>query len=125
MATMSVLKALSDQSITFPTPADQTYGVGSINIAATATSGLSVSFSSNSTSVCTVSGITVSILSAGLCSITASQAGDASYNAAPNVTQSFDIDQAIQTISFPAIADKTYGEPSFAISATSDSGLLV
>ncbi|MCW9018443.1 MAG: DUF5011 domain-containing protein, partial [Kangiellaceae bacterium] len=120
-----VLKALSDQTITFPEPVDQTYGVGSINIAATATSGLSVSFISNSTSVCTVSGSSVSILSVGICSITASQSGDASYNAASNVTQSFIVSQASQAIAFNALADKNLGDAGFNLSATSSSGLTV
>ena len=42
--------------------------------AATATSGLAVSFSSTTTSVCTVVGATVTIVGAGTCSVIASQA---------------------------------------------------
>ncbi|TQV89519.1 Calx-beta domain-containing protein [Aliikangiella coralliicola] len=120
-----VLTALSDQTITFPAPADQTYDVGSINVAATATSGLSVSFSSNSLSICSVSGSTVSILNVGTCSITASQSGNASYNAAVNVTQTFTVNKADQTISFGALANKTYGDADFALGASSNSGLTV
>ena len=120
-----VLTALSDQTITFPAPADQTYGVGSINIAATATSGLPVSFGSNSLSICTVSGSTVSILDVGTCSITASQSGDANYNAALSVTQTFAVNKADQTISFSTLSDKNYGDADFSVSASATSGLAV
>ncbi len=58
-------------------------------INATASSGLSVSLASNTTGVCTVSGATVTLIAAGTCSITASQAGNASYSAALPVTQTF------------------------------------
>ena len=42
---------------------------------------------------CTVSGSTVHLTSAGSCTITASQAGNANYNAAADVPQSFTINQ--------------------------------
>ncbi len=58
---------------------------------ASATSGLTVAFSSSTTPVCTVSGSMVTIVSSGTCTITASQAGDANYSAATDVPQSFDV----------------------------------
>ncbi len=39
--------------------------------------------------VCTVSGVTITLVATGTCSITASQAGNATYNAASPVTQTF------------------------------------
>ncbi len=71
-------------SITF-TPSTLAVG-GTTTVSATATSGLAVTFSSLTTSVCTISGSTVTGVAAGACTIAANQAGDANYNAAPQVT---------------------------------------
>ena len=90
-------------SDTIALKADQTIGVISLNPATlavggtatvAATGGLSgnpVTFSSTTTGVCTVSGSTVTGVSAGSCSIAADQAGDANYYAANEVTQSFSV----------------------------------
>ena len=59
-----------------------------------------VIFSSLSSGVCTISGSTVTGVSAGSCSIAANQAGNTSFNAAPQVTQSFNVDKGNQTIHF-------------------------
>ena len=56
---------------------------------ATASSGLGVSLVSNSPSVCTLSGATITLLSVGICSITASQPGNFQWVAAAPVTQTF------------------------------------
>ena len=58
---------------------------------ATATSGLAVSFSSSTPTICTVSGSTVTLLAAGTCTITAEQAGGGAFGAAAPVTQSFSV----------------------------------
>ena len=54
---------------------------GTFSVAATASSGLPVAFGidAGSASVCSIAGSTVTMLSAGTCSITADQAGNASY----------------------------------------------
>ena len=62
---------------------------------------------------------------AGTCTITASQGGNANYNAALDVARSFVIARANQTITFAPLADKTYGDPDFTVSATASSGLPV
>jgi len=72
-------------------PGNVTLGVSPFTISAFTTSGLPVTFTSNTTGVCTVSGGTVTILSGGTCSITASQAGNATYSAAANVTETFTV----------------------------------
>src|SRR5205807_558723 len=71
--------------------------------AATASSGLVVTFSSLTTGVCTVGGSTVTLLTTGLCTIQADQAGNAAYNAAAAVQQSFTVSKAAQTITFAAL----------------------
>jgi len=65
-----------------------TFGAAPFAVSATASSGLTVSFSSSTPSVCTVAGSTVTAVGVGTCSITASQAGNVNYSAATPVTQS-------------------------------------
>lgn len=63
-------------------------------MAATATSGLSVTYTSADTNVCTVNsstGAVTAVASSGTCSITASQSGNGTYYAAIPVTTSFAI----------------------------------
>jgi ABC-type transport system substrate-binding protein len=111
------------QSISFAALANKTYGDADFTVSASASSGLAVSFAASGN--CTVSGATVHITAAGSCTVTASQPGDATYFAAPNVLQSFAIAKAGQTITFGSLADKTFGDPDFADSATASSGLPV
>ncbi len=120
-AALTVNKA--DQTITFNPLADKTYGDADFGVSATASSGLAVSFGASGN--CTVTSGTVHITGAGSCTITASQAGDTNYNAAPDVPRSFNIAKANQTISFGALGDKTYGDADFQVSASASSGLTV
>src|SRR5207302_1267027 len=64
-------------------------GDPAFTVSATASSGLTVTFSSTTPTVCTVSGATVTLRAVGLCTIAADQAGNAAYSAAPQVTQGF------------------------------------
>src|SRR5437016_10833710 len=68
---------------------------------------------------------TVHLTGAGACTITASQAGNANFNPATDVPQSFNIAKANQTITFNALANKTFGDADFNLSATASSGLSV
>src|SRR6185503_18791151 len=61
------------------------------SLAAPATSNLPVSFTSNTPDVCAVASSTVSLLSAGTCTITASQGGSLNYLPAPPVSQGFNV----------------------------------
>lgn len=94
--------AVSSQTITFGALSNKTYGDTDFTVSATASSGLTVSFASQTTGVCTTSGTngaTVHIVSAGTCTVRASQAGNGSYSAAPNVDQSFTVNKATPTLS--------------------------
>jgi hypothetical protein len=82
--------ALTAQTITFAQPAAQWVGTP-LTLSATATSGLAVTFTSNTKSVCTVVGVTATFVAAGTCTINADQAGDSTYAAAPTVPQSFTV----------------------------------
>ncbi|MCX7178675.1 MAG: DUF1566 domain-containing protein [Proteobacteria bacterium] len=72
-------------------------GTGAGTLSATATSGLAVTFSSLTPSICTVIGNAVTGISAGTCIVAADQAGDANYNAATQVTQNISIGNALPT----------------------------
>jgi len=111
------------QTITFPAISPQTSGT-TVSVAPTASSGLPVTVTSNSTTVCTVSGYTVSLLAPGNCSLTASQAGNTTYSAAKSVTNTFAVSQLAQTITFNTIATQNVGA-SFTLIATSTSNLPV
>ena len=79
----------TDQTITFGALTDKYAADSPFAISATASSGLSVTFTSATPSVCTVAGSTVTLVTGGTCTINADQAGNGSYNAAPQVQQSF------------------------------------
>jgi MYXO-CTERM domain-containing protein len=84
-----------------------------------------VTFSSTTTSVCTVSGSTVSVVSRGTCTIQADQAGDANYDAAAPVTRSFAVTKAAQSITFPELASFAFSQGGAMLAATASSGLPV
>ena len=89
-----------DQTINFTDPADIAIATLNqpVNLVATATSSLTVSFSSATGAVCSVSGATATVLTAGTCTINANQAGNGSFNPAPQVNQSFAISAMADTI---------------------------
>ena len=90
-------------------PGDPRAGT-SVTVSATARSGLAVTLSSGSTTVCSVSGTsTVTYHTAGLCRIDANQAGNAAYAAAPQVQRSIQVALQTQTITFTPPAPGTVG----------------
>jgi hypothetical protein len=120
---------LGSQTIGFTSspPSGAMVGGAAYSVTANASSGLPVAFSAGagSSGVCTVSGSTVTFVSAGMCTIDADQAGDASYSAAPQVQQTFSIAKGSQTITFPDPGNYDKTDPPFALSATASSGLAV
>jgi hypothetical protein len=97
-----------------------------VALSASATSGLAVSVRSDTPAVCSVSGATVTTTTAGTCTVTASQAGDNDYLAAPNMTESFQVNAGhqAQTITFPPPPQTRVGEAA-TLTASATSGLLV
>jgi Putative Ig domain/Protein of unknown function (DUF1566) len=116
-ATFTFTKAT--QTITFTDPADITFGASPASLSATSTSTLSVAFTTATSGVCTVSGTTVTIVSVGTCTINANQAGNADYEAASQVSQSFTIAKATPSLSSFANVSKTVGNSAFDLSAPS------
>jgi hypothetical protein len=93
--------AKQDQTITFAALPDRTVGDAAFALTATASSGLAVTFVSNSPRL-TISGTQATIVSAGRVTVTASQAGNSVFNAAPAVERSFCIKPARPTITLGA-----------------------
>jgi hypothetical protein len=94
---ISVGSALLTQTITFPQPAAQAFP-GTLTLNAIADSGLSVTLTAAGS--CTVDSAAqiVTFTSVGLCEITASQAGNGSYDVAPTVSRSFSIQQQSSSV---------------------------
>lgn len=122
---------LSSQTISFTSPGDQVIGGTAPTLSAASSSGLSVSFSSNTPTVCMVSGTVVDLLSAGTCTLTASQLGDASFAAATPVNVSFAVTSPAgpalmaQTISFAPPGNLTLDNLPHTLTATASSALTV
>jgi hypothetical protein len=117
--------AKRSQAIAFGALPNRTYGAAPFALAATATSGLPVSYSASGD--CTVAGNVVSITAVGDCDITASQPGNPIYAAADAQTQSFQIEKASQTITFYPLPPRGYRERLRNLSeyASASSGLAV
>ena len=100
--------SLQNQTITFPPIADATYGDAPVAPGATASSGLTVTYSSDNNDVATVSGNTLIITGVGTATITASQAGDAAFNPAPDEVQTITVNAKQLTVSGVVANDKIY-----------------
>jgi hypothetical protein len=117
-------KAGQTITVTLFAPGSAVYNTSFSVAASGGGSGNAVAFSSGG--VCTNSGGTFTMTSGtGTCSVKFDQAGDANYNAAPQVVESVTAQKASQSITFAPLPDKTYGDPDFTVSATSGSGLAV
>jgi hypothetical protein len=92
--------AKANQAIVFAALGDKTYGDAPFTVSATG-GGLGNAVTFNSSGNCTSGGLngsTITITGAGSCTVTASQTGNGNYNAAPDVSRSFTINQATATI---------------------------
>ncbi|WMN12979.1 FG-GAP-like repeat-containing protein [Marivirga salinae] len=115
----------SSQTITFDALPTKNYDVAAFNLTATASSGLSVNYTSSDQSVATINGSEVTIIGTGTTTITASQEGNSDYKSAPSVEQTFTVNKSSQTITFDALPTKNYGDAAFNLTATASSDLLV
>jgi len=114
--------ARGNQTISFAALPDKTFGDPDFPVNATASSGLPVSFSAAGT--CTVVGNTVHLTSAGSCTITASQGGNANYFPASDVAQSFTINAAPPGTPL-TIASSVEGQLTFAPNSWVNGGFKV
>ena len=108
---------LTAQTITFSPATTGTVGTP-IPLSATSSSSLAVSFSATPASVCSVSGTSLTLASAGTCSVKADQAGNTTYSAATTVSKDIVVSAVVAKVAqttLVAVATPT----SIATSATS------
>jgi hypothetical protein len=84
-----------------------------------------VVFASTTPSTCSVTGTTLTLVTAGTCIIDAMQPGNGIYAAALTVSRVITISFASQTITFTSPGNQTLGTTPAALVATSTSGLTV
>ncbi|MFZ4455947.1 MAG: DUF7594 domain-containing protein [Bacteroidales bacterium] len=89
---------LLNQTITFNALTTKSTLDSDFDPGAIASSGLAVSYASSNTSVATIVNGLVHLIGGGMTTITASQSGNGSYNAAPDVTQSLSV-EAVSNVS--------------------------
>lgn len=115
----------ANQAITFAGLSSATFGEGDVELEGTSDSGLPLSYTSSNTSVATISGNVITIVGAGSSNITATQGGDAIYNAATPVVRALLVNKASQSISFDPLSAKGINDPPFTLTATASSTLDV
>ncbi|MBC7561351.1 MAG: S8 family serine peptidase [Gemmatimonadaceae bacterium] len=92
------------QTITFSsTPPDPAFVGGSYTLVATASSGLTVTFTSSTPATCTVLDATASFVAAGTCTLAADQTGNGTYAGAAQVTQSMTVVRRSQAITVTSV----------------------
>jgi hypothetical protein len=114
-----------DQTITVivHAPAAATYD-DAFSVVATSSAGLPVSFSGSG--ACSSSGATFTMTGGtGTCLVKYDQAGDGTYNAAPQVVETVVAQKADQEITFDFLDDGTFGDPDFDVGAFASSNLDV
>jgi hypothetical protein len=107
-ATQSITLGKSGQTITFGAAPSVAVG-GTGTLSASASSQLPVVFSSLTPSTCSVTGSTVVGLAPGACTVAANQAGNGTYDPAPQATQSFTLGKIGQSITFGAAPSVAVG----------------
>src|SRR5205814_2187796 len=103
----SVTAQKANETISFGPLGNKALGDPDFTVSATASSGLRVSFTASGSP--TVAGNVVHLTGAGSATVTAHQAGDSNFNAAPDVPQSFTIAQATAQVTWATPAPITYG----------------
>jgi hypothetical protein len=115
-ATFGLTNTQSNQTITFNALGNKTFGDADFTVSATASSGLPVSFTAGGQ--CTISTNTVHLTGAGSCTITAKQAGNSNFSAAPDVPRTFTIAQAATASAVSSSANPSNLSQSVTFTAT-------
>ena len=119
--TKRVTSATEPQSLNFGALSDVELWRESAELSATASSGLQVAYSSSTPLVCSISGTTVNFGAHGRCTVTGSQdGGDTGWDAADDISQSFDVVR--QTVTFNIPSDVQLHEGLRNLSASASSG---
>ena len=124
-ATQTLVIIKSNQFITFPNIPSKPLAAADFDPGATASSNLAVNYTSSNPAVATIVAGKIHIVGLGSTTITASQAGDANFEQAGEVSKGFTVTGGTQVVTFPAIATKTFGEADFNPGASSNTGLEI
>ena len=108
------------QTITFPIIQARTYGDIPFNLSATAPGGV-VTYASRSTNI-SITGNQVTILGAGVATITAMQTGGATYLAAKPISRTITIRKASQSLSMNDLGSVIFGSGPVSLAASSSTG---
>ncbi|MFN7977449.1 MAG: fibronectin type III domain-containing protein [Vicinamibacterales bacterium] len=115
-AASNAVTPAAPQTITFANPGARNFGT-SPTLSASSDSGLTVTFTSSTTGVCTVtSGGALTFVTAGTCTINADQAGNGSYLAATQVSRSFTVNAVVPGA--PTIGIATAGDTQASVAFT-------
>lgn len=115
---------MSNQSISFPAIGAQV-ATAAVVLAATASSGLPVSFEVADGPATIMGGTNLSFTGAGTVRIVASQAGNAEWNPAPDVTNTFTVTKVVATVNLANLSQTYDGTPKSATATTVPPGLAV
>jgi hypothetical protein len=108
-ASGTLVIAKASQSIDFPQPQQLAFELGAtFPLSATSSSGLPVSFASGNTNFVAITNGIATVRGAGSIVITASQAGNGNYSAAPAVSRTLVIGKADQQIDFPEMPTQVF-----------------
>jgi glucose/arabinose dehydrogenase len=119
---IAVFKA--EQTIQFSALPTKTFGDATVELSAIASSGLPITYTSSNPNVATIATNKVTIVGAGSCTITASQAGNESFFSV-STSQTLTVLKANQTIIFPALANKAITDAPFNLTASASSSLPI
>ncbi|GHM99574.1 hypothetical protein WSM22_10640 [Cytophagales bacterium WSM2-2] len=120
-----LLSSKADQDISINSKSDKTYGDEPFEIAATSSSGLTVSLASSDPNIILIEDNVATILGAGIVTVTASQPGDSDFNPAKSVELILEIEKADQTILFESIQPMKFGDAPFTLPAVSSADLPI
>ena len=112
------------QTLSFPAIADQ-LTTAAVGLAATASSGLPVSFAVAGGPAAISGGTNLTFTGAGTVSIAASQAGNATYAAAPGATNTFAVTRATAGVTLNGLSQAYDGSARVVTATTVPSGLAV
>lgn len=112
----------SYQTITFEPLEKCIYGTDDVLLEASTTSGVEIYFESSDENVARIDGNKAVITGAGTCYITAKAVSTPNWYDATPVQRELIVEKADQTVDFDDLADKTYGDEPFALTAEASSG---
>jgi hypothetical protein len=118
--TCTLIVAKANPELTLLEIGEATYDGDQIQLSATSLSSGSISYTSSNAGVATITGTTVTIISAGTTTITATQIETPNYLGGVT-TGILTVNKASPTISMTEIGEKTYGDAPFQLVASSDS----